>query len=234
MSQLIPAGIRAVFFDAVGTLLFPDPPALTVYAEAARRYGCELAADEIRARFVTAYRIQEEADRATGWATSEERERARWHRIVTATLAGVPDPDACFRHLFEHFSRPQSWRLAPEAEDVVAALRRRGLILGMGTNYDARIWPVLDGFPTLDAVRERVAVSAAVGYRKPAVEFFREMIRSADCSPREVLFVGDDVANDYDGAIAAGLPAVLYDPSNHHPALPSRIARLGELLLTSG
>ena len=32
-------GIRAVAFDAVGTLIFPNPGAATVYAEAAGRHG---------------------------------------------------------------------------------------------------------------------------------------------------------------------------------------------------
>jgi putative hydrolase of the HAD superfamily len=233
MSQLLHAGIRAVYFDAVGTLLFPDPGALTIYAETARRYGLDLSPDEVRTRFIAAYRLEEDADRAAGWVTSEDREQVRWHRIVTASLAGVPDPDACFRHLFDHFSRPQSWRLNPDAEHVIAALRDRGLVLGLGTNYDARIWPVLAGFPALDPLRGRVLVSAAVGHRKPGAGFFREVVRSAGCSAEEVLFVGDDLGNDYEGALAAGLAAVLYDPDGRYPAVPHRITRLGELL-TSG
>ena len=64
-------------------------------------------------RFVEAYRTQELIDRAAGWVTSEERERDRWRSIVAATLRGVPDPDACFRELFDHFAKPTSWRLGP-------------------------------------------------------------------------------------------------------------------------
>ena len=37
------------------------------------------------------------------------------------------------------------------------------------------------------------------------MEFFREVIRVADCEPGEILFVGDDVENDYEGARRAGL-----------------------------
>jgi putative hydrolase of the HAD superfamily len=233
MSSFIPADTRAVFFDAVGTLLFPDPPAPTIYAETARHFGLDLSATDVRARFVTAFRREETADRAAGWATSEGREHERWHRIVTATLDGVPDPNACFRHLFDHFSQPQSWRVNPEAESVLTTLQLQGMILGMGTNYDARIWPVLDGFAALNPLHDRVFVSAAVGYRKPAAEFFQVMIRSGGYSPGEVLYVGDDLGNDYGGARAAGLSAVLYDPSGQHPEVAHRVNRLGELL-TSG
>src|SRR5437879_5731737 len=105
MSQWVHDGIKAVFFDAVGTLIFPRPSAPAVYAEVAHRHGLDLATDVIRDRFLAAFRAEEETDRVAGWVTSEERERTRWRRIVTETLVGVFDPDACFHELFEHFSK---------------------------------------------------------------------------------------------------------------------------------
>ena len=41
-------GVRAVFFDAVGTLLFPEPPAVEVYARTAARHGLVIAVSEVR------------------------------------------------------------------------------------------------------------------------------------------------------------------------------------------
>lgn len=218
-------GVRAVFFDAVGTLLFPTPGALDVYRAVAERRGLSLTASDVRTRFVAAYHAQEAADRAAGWATSEDREHARWHRIVTDTLLGVPDPDDCFRELFNHFARPSAWSLNADAPAVLEALSRRGLVIGMGSNYDARLWSVLDGFPELDMLRERTVVSATVGYRKPARQFFDEVARTAGCAAGEVLFVGDDVENDYDGASAAGMLPLLLGSADRD----RRIAALGEL-----
>jgi putative hydrolase of the HAD superfamily len=229
MNGLIPPDTRAVFFDAVGTLLFPEPSALVVYAEVARRAGVELTPAEVKSRFLTAYREEEAADRVAGWVTSEEREAARWRRIVTETLCDVPDPDASFRELYDHFSKPAAWRVDPHAELLFAKLRDRGLIVGMGSNYDARLWPVLADFPELAALGERVVISAAVGFRKPAAEFFREVVRLAGCEPREVLFVGDDLENDYEGATAAGLTAVLVDGQDRHAVVERRIRRLADL-----
>ena len=226
----IPLGTRAVFFDAVGTLLFPDPSAPVVYAETARRHGLTLSPADVRARFIAAYRVEEEADAATDWATSEARERDRWHRIVTDTLAGVSDPEACYRHLFDHFAQPAAWRVAPDAADVLAALHGRGLALGLGSNYDERLWPVLAGFPELEPLRDRVLISAAVGVRKPGAGFFREVTRAAGRDASEVLFVGDDIGNDYEGATAAGLYAVLLDPAGRHPEVSHRVTRLADLL----
>jgi putative hydrolase of the HAD superfamily len=228
---LLPSSARAVFFDAVGTLLHPSPAAPVVYAETARRHGLPLAPAEVRERFVAAYRREEDADALTGWATSEERERTRWRRIVTETLAGVDDPETCYRHLFNHFALPSAWKLATDAHSVLTALHRRGLALGLGSNYDERLWSVLAGFPELAPLRERVLISAAVGVRKPGAGFFREAARAAGCELREVLFVGDDLDNDYEGATAAGLLAVLLDPRGHYPNVPHRITALAELVV---
>ena len=222
--------LRAVFFDAVGTLLFPNPAAYVVYAGVARRAGFPLEPSTVRERFVEAYRTQELIDMQAGWITSEERECDRWRAIVAATLRGVPDAEACFRELFEHFAKPDAWRVAPDAAQVLGMLLERGLSVGVGSNYDSRLVSVLDGLPELAPLCDRVVVSAAVGYRKPAQEFFREVVRVADCQAQQVLFVGDDIENDYTGATAAGLNAVLLDDRDRYPLLQNRIERLTQLM----
>lgn len=234
MSRWVHPGIRAVFFDAVGTLLFPIPGALLVYSQAALRLGLDLPHTVLCERFIAAYRAEEEADRAAGWATSEAREVARWRRIVTEALAGVRDPEACFAELFDHFALPSAWTVNPDAAAVLPALRDRGLILGLASNYDARLESVLTGHPVLAPIRERVVISAAVGFRKPAVEFFREVALVAGCEPNEILLVGDDLGNDYRGAVAVGMEAVLLIPppnaADPPPPVERWITSLAELL----
>jgi putative hydrolase of the HAD superfamily len=219
-----------VYFDAVGTLLFPDPPAPAVYAEVARQQGLALSTAEVRARFVAAYRAEEEADAGAGWVTSEGRERDRWRSIVTEALAGVSDPHACYEFLYSYFAKPGAWRLAPDAEATLTALHERGLLLGLGSNYDERLWPVLDGFPQLALLLAHVVISAAIGCRKPGAAFFARTVENAGCEACEVLFVGDDRGNDYEGATAAGLPALLLDPAGRYLDVPHRIVRLSELV----
>jgi putative hydrolase of the HAD superfamily len=183
----------------------------------------------VRRRFLAAYRTQENADRAAGWATSEERERARWHAIVCETLAGVPDPGACFDLLYDHFAKPAAWTVNPHAAPTINQLVDGGVVVGLGSNYDARLHPVLDGFPELAPLRDRTVVSAAVGFRKPAAEFFAEVVRLSGCDARQVAFVGDDVENDFDGARAAGLDAILLAPRGN-PDARRVIGELQQLL----
>jgi putative hydrolase of the HAD superfamily len=225
----LPDHIRAVFFDAVGTLIHPDPPALAIYARVAANAGLAISSAILRDRFIEAYRAEDSIDHQSGWITSEQRERDRWRHIVTASLEGVPGVDSCFEQLYMHFARPDAWRLDPAAGKLITQLRERGLIVGMGSNYDHRLASVVAGHPELAVLDGRIVISAAIGHRKPSARFFEEVARVAGVRSEEVLFVGDDLENDYHGAIGAGMQAILIDDRNRY-RVPNRIGTLDELI----
>lgn len=226
---MLPTHIKAVFFDAVGTLIHPTLGAPRVYAEYAGRLGVDVSEATVRERMTAAYLAEERADERAGWVTSERREAERWRRVVAASLPDVGDTDKCFGDLFAHFGRAEAWTVDPEAGRVFAGLADRGLVLGMRSNYDARLHSVVAGIPDLAAVRDRVVVSSLVGVRKPGLAFFDAVRETAGgLAPAEIAFVGDDLGNDYDGATAAGMFAVLIDERDRHPGT-RRIRRLSEL-----
>jgi putative hydrolase of the HAD superfamily len=202
-------GERAVFFDAVGTLLYPVTPPAETYAEAALRQGVTLDPELVLSRFRTAFRVEEEADRAAGWVTNEPREVERWRRIVAASLPELPDPGRGFTELFAHFARPDAWGVRRDAGRILAELDRRGVVLGIGSNLDSRLLGIVAGHDGLKPVARRVVVSAAVGYRKPSPRFFEAVVRAAGCAAGDVVFVGDEAVNDFAGATAAGMRAIL-------------------------
>jgi putative hydrolase of the HAD superfamily len=202
-----PAGsIRAVFFDAVGTLLHLSPSAVRVYAEAGAKFGLPLPIDVIRDRFQEAFRQQNTEDSRNGWATSEERELRRWRDIVRFVFQD--DVTELFSNLWRYFAQPNAWRLFPETGEVLVQLSQRKLILGLASNFDRRLHTVAVGFPELTPLQFRL-ISSEIGWRKPSPNFFVELVRAADCEAAAVLYVGDDPANDYAGATAAGLQALM-------------------------
>jgi len=223
-------GIRAVAFDAVGTLLFPNPGATVVYAEAAARHGLAVDAADIGPKLWAHFRVEEEIDRAAGWVTSELREQDRWRNIVNAAIPGATVK--LFHELFLHFSQPTAWSVPLDAAEVLAELHRRGFLLGMASNYDSRLTTVVNGTPALAPVRERLVISSLVGVRKPGLAFFANgVFLTIGVPSSEILFVGDDHENDYLGATAAGMRAVLLDPKGKHPDVSERVAGLRGLLV---
>ena len=209
--------IRCVAFDAVGTLIFPDPPVAEVYARVARECGSRLTNAEIEANFRAAFRRQESADfvsgPATNWQTpdglrsSEPRERDRWRTIVAESIPDAADPRRCFERLFEHFGRPEAWGCFADVAPTLEELSRRGYRLLIASNFDARLEPVWRGRTELAAI-ERCVVSSLVGFRKPSPVFFHHLVEAAGCARDAVLMVGDDEACDVRGAREAGLRAV--------------------------
>src|SRR5262245_11435236 len=94
--------INLVAFDAVGTLIYPEPDVGSAYASVARRFGSKLDEAEIASRFGQVFGEEEVLDRDADGRTSEAMERDRWRRIVTRVLFDVDRPDDVFSQLFEH------------------------------------------------------------------------------------------------------------------------------------
>lgn len=58
-----------------------------------------------------------------------------------------------------------------------------------------------------------VFISDAVGYEKPAVEFFYHVFANIPpCGKNEMLIVGDSLTSDMQGGVNAGIPTVWYNP----------------------
>lgn len=200
--------IRAVVFDAVGTLMHPRPPVAAAYAEAARRFGCDMDEFVVRQRFRRAFAQQEEHDQRAGNCTSPKRERQRWWIIVQEVFPEVEDSEGLFGVLWDHFAQPGHWALFDDAAAAWQALRARGLRLAVASNFDSRLSSICRGLPPLDAMTQ-IFVSSELGMRKPGGPFFDAVAAAMGLAAGEILMVGDDLENDYRGARNAGWQAVL-------------------------
>lgn len=211
--------IRAVLFDAVGTLIFPEGSIAEIYAEVGQRHGSSRTAEAISKRFGAALRASQLPD----LRSSEAIERARWKGIVKTLLDDLPDTSAVYEELWDRFAQPATWRLAPRAETLLASLLSTGLQVGVASNFDSRLHRVLAGRLPDEA---RVFVSSEVGWQKPATEFFRAAEEKLALVPEQIVLVGDDWTNDVLGARKAGWRAIGVAPSNEEQM---SIARIGDL-----
>jgi putative hydrolase of the HAD superfamily len=199
--------IQAVILDAVGTLLRVRGSVGAIYAEAARGVGLHVSAAELEQRFRSAFRRRREEDAQRGHRTDAAWERARWQSIVAEALHELPRPLELFPALWDRFASPDVWEVFPDVAPALNELRRRGLTLAVGSNFDSRLHAVLDGFPLLCTLQPRF-VSAEVGWSKPAPEFFAHILEVLKLPAHAVLMVGDDRHHDVEAARAAGLWAV--------------------------
>ena len=205
--------IEAVLFDAVGTLLFPDPPVAATYAAAGARFGSNLMLDEIARRFRTAFARQEALDAEQyGHRTSEEREKARWQAIVFEVFDDAGDLPGLFAALWQHFAEPRHWRLHADAAKLWASHGDRGALTCIASNFDGRLAKICHGLPPLDRCRH-VFVSSELGVRKPSPDFFRAIEQRLNLHPNQLLLIGDDWHSDYLAAKAAGWQAQFIDRS---------------------
>jgi putative hydrolase of the HAD superfamily len=241
--------LRVVFFDAAGTLFHTREPAGLSYAKIARRFGVQaderLVIDSFRRAFAAAPGLAfgpgHEAPRL------RQLEREWWHRLVRSTFAGLgvfADFDAYFDALFAFFADPANWTCDRDAPVLLAALRESGLGLGVISNFDYRIYAILDALG-LRRYFDSITISSEAGYAKPAPEIFRLALQRHSLTAGDALHVGDSEALDVLGAHAAGIAAVLVDPDAAKPGEPensssssqgryARVRSLGEVAAALG
>jgi putative hydrolase of the HAD superfamily len=164
-------------------------------------------------------------------------ERGWWERLVRrvvdeAGLGGVLSGerfDHFFTDLFAHFTTEEAWEPYPDALPVLAGLQAEGIVLGLITNYDTRVYPVLDAVG-LTPFFDSVTIPALAGAAKPDPAIFLHALRTHHLDPAEAAYVGDEPGDDYAGATAAGLRAILLDRKDRHKdAAVRRIRSLEEL-----
>lgn len=206
--------IRAVLFDAVGTLIELREPVGETYARIAREHGVEISAWRLEDAF---RRVLAQAPPMVypeaAAADVPGREREWWGDIVRSTFLAADsaqrlrDFEACFRDLWRHFSTAPAWRARAGAGALLGALQRRGLRTAVVSNFDARLPALLEGLglaPALDAV----VLPCEARALKPDAAIFAFALERLGVAAREALFVGDDARRDLQGARSAGLRAL--------------------------
>jgi putative hydrolase of the HAD superfamily len=227
----VPAALRAVLLDAVGTLIRPGEPVGETYARVARRHGAEASAARLQRSFRRAHaRAPVMAFPDAPAARVPERERAWWRDRVQESFRDadlrVDDFDACFAALWQRFCEPAAWRVLPGARAALAELRARGLVLAVVSNFDHRLPGLLAGLglaPLLDAVVLPCQARAA----KPDPAIFAHALARLDCAPDVTAVVGDDPERDLAPARRAGLRAIDVRELATLADLPARLADPG-------
>lgn len=203
-------GVRAVFFDAGFTLLFPARPIVDLYVETARLVSPSHQDGELRAAFAEAWSAGTRDDR-DDHRSSDAIERMRWsrftHRIANAVPGLAAHHAAWLAELKARFDCGEGWRLAPGAAALLERLRGTGKRVAIVSNWSAGLHRILADLG-LTRLVDFVVVSADVGYRKPHPEIFQVALRQSGAPASSVVHVGDTWEEDVLGARAVGIAPV--------------------------
>lgn len=160
-----------------------------------------------------------------------EGEAGFWRRFVEEVFGraggkGLPEP--LLPGLIAHFREDKHWKVYPETREVLSALRGAGMTLLVVSNWDSTLPRLLERLE-LAPFFDGVVVSAVFGASKPSRAIFDEAVRRAGVPHADVLHVGDSLVDDYHGARAAGLHALLVDRAGRAPEGSEAIRSLSEL-----
>jgi putative hydrolase of the HAD superfamily len=213
--------IQAVTFDVGGTLIKPWPSVGQIYADIAARNGQRgISPALLDERFAAAWRSLENFHHG----------RDEWAALVDRVFEGLterPPSASFFSELFDRFGEPDVWRIFDDVKPAIDALASLGINLGVISNWDERLQPLLERLG-LRKYLETVVVSCEIGFPKPSTVIFEHAARKLGLAPEFILHVGDSAREDLRGAESAGFQARLIERGQAAGA-PGRIRSLLEL-----
>jgi putative hydrolase of the HAD superfamily len=152
----------------------------------------------------------------------ERRWRDGYRASQTGPLAdsyralGVPDEHVAEHVAARHAFTRTALRLRRGARETLAALRERGVKLGLITvcSEDVpAIWPETELAGLFDAE----TFSSACGLIKPDPEIYLTTLDALGVEPRDAFFVGDGANDELGGAERVGMTPVLFTPDGREP-----------------
>ena len=220
MDSVIYREIQGVFFDAAGTLFEVNGSVGEIYSKFAHRYGVKSDAREINEAFTRYFPDQPPLAFPPGTAQAELKilERNWWRKLVLDVFGNEEfrQFDSFFADVFEFFQKKEAWRLYDDVIPTLTELKNRGMRLAVISNFDSRLDDLLRDLE-IDHFFDGIHISTRIGAAKPDSKIFHAALRSHQIEPKRALHIGDNLREDFEGASAAGLRAILLDRAQSRP-----------------
>jgi putative hydrolase of the HAD superfamily len=218
--------VRAVLFDALGTLVRLEEPGPRLAASVRRRLGRDVDLD----RCAAAMQAEMRHYVANCISARDDVALAALRLECAGVLADALDIGADAPELLPCLTDAVSFSAYPDAAPALDRLGALGLRLGVVSNWDVALPGVLARLGLGDRF-EVVVHSAGARAQKPDPAIFALALARLGLEPREAVHVGDDPHTDVEGAHAAGLRAVLLDRRGDAGEAISSLAELPARIL---
>lgn len=212
----INAMTRAVFLDALGTLVELEPPWVSLRARIPAEVSDARLERALRAEM--AYYRDHAHEGRDDASLAELRERC----------AGIVSEELGMEVTVHELVEAIRFDAYPDAAPALRELRERDLRLVVVSNWDCSLPRVLERCG-LRELLDGVVSSAVAGSRKPDPAIFEPALKLAECEPDEALHVGDTPEEDVAGARAAGIRSLLIARAGNEGEISS-LREIGEHL----
>ena len=200
--------VRAVFLDALGTLVELEPPWISLRDRVPPAVSDARLREAMREEMAY-YRDHAHEGRDEG-SLRDLRERCA---ALVSRRVGV---EITVEELVESIRFSDY----PDAGPALRQLRDEGRRLVCVSNWDCSLHSVLERVGLAELVDGAVS-SADAGHRKPDPAIFERALEVAGVGPDEALHVGDTRDEDVEGAHAAGIRALLIDRAQNRGDISS-------------
>ena len=198
--------IRAVFFDVDFTLIYPGPTFRGEgYQRFCARYGISVDVRTFEEAVALAAPILDAPDAPTYDADLFVRYT---RRIIEGMGGGGDTLDECAREIYAEWAACQHFELYDDVAPVLRELDAAGVRVGLISNSHRCLASFQSHFE-LEGLIAGAVSSAEHGLRKPHPAIFRAALDLVKVPAEHAVMVGDSVRQDVEGALAAGMRAIL-------------------------
>lgn len=198
--------IRGVLFDVDFTLIQPGPVFRGEgYQAFCARYGMNVDAGRFEAAVQSAASLLE----APEDAPYDAEIFVAYARHVIERMGGSgPGVELCAREIYDQWAACRHFELYEDVPEVLRELTARGLRIGLISNSHRSLASFQSHFE-LEGLIWAALSSPEHGFMKPSTSIFTAALQLLDVPAAESLMVGDSIREDVEGALRAGMRAVL-------------------------
>jgi putative hydrolase of the HAD superfamily len=210
---------RAVFFDVDFTLIYPGPMFRAEgYQAFCARHGIEVDPSQFDDAVASAGTLLNGPEDAP---YDEEIWLAYTRHIVERMGGRGPKVHACAREIYDEWAACRHFELYDEVPAVLGELAAAGIRIGLISNSHRCLASFQTHFELQGLISATVS-SSEHGFMKPHPSIFRAALELAGVEAHESVMVGDSVKHDIEGALKAGMRAILLHRGTMH--MPAQCA----------
>jgi 2-haloalkanoic acid dehalogenase type II len=221
--------IKAVFFDLGNTLVRTWIPEAT-YQNVLSSLGIDRSIEAIRAALdKTEKEFRESNYRSRYGEVAYTEYWERWDAKVLKHL-GISQGQILAKKIAARWFDHADCSAYPDVTVSLNRLKQMGVRVGLISNaYEEDIDAILDKAGLDKTLFDIVVGANTIKKEKPHPNVFRHALSKLNVEPEMTLFVGDDVDNDYRGAKAVGIHALLIEREGRSRGDSSDLKRIRSL-----